>query len=192
MKLLKTALATLPILASTAFAEPSLPQEVGVLKEYTEIKTVVADPKSQFIEVVKEKYQSQLNEIIKEDKKHKLHIYDSFNKRLFNYDDYLSFIKEYGHPYTQNSVAKAICEHLFFGNQDLAFGKMINDRLILKDKGIFIFLSNNGNLDSLFDKNTVHVIIFNRILKEYKAQCLEDFNNTFESVEIKRQLELLK
>lgn len=192
MKFLKTALAMLPILTSTAFAEPSLPQELGVLNEYTEIKTVVADPKSQFIEAIKDKYQTQLNEIIKEDKKHKLHIYDPFNKRLFNYDDYLSFIKEHGHPYTQNSVAKAICEHLFFGNQDLAFGKMINDRLILKDKGVFIFLSNNGNLDLLFDKNAVHVIIFNRILKEYKTQCLEDFSNTLESVEIKRQLELLK
>lgn len=192
MNFLKTALATLPILASTAFAEPSLPQETGVFNEYTEIKAVVADPKPQFIETIKEKYQPQFKAFLNE--KHKLYIYDPLNKRLLNYDDYLSFIKEHGLTYMQKSYIskKAICEQLFFGYQDLVFGEAINNRLILKDKGVFIYLSNNGNLDSLFDKNIVHVIIFNRILKEYKAQCLEDFNNTFESVETKRQLELLK
>lgn len=191
MKFLKTTLATLPILASTALAEPSLPVS-GVFEKYTEIKEVVVSPKSPFIEVVKERYQHQLKAFL--NKKHELYIYDPLNKRLLNYDDYLYFIKERGNTYTyiQNGVIKAICEHLFFSYQDLAFGKMINERLILKDKGIYIYLSNDGNLSSLLGNRGVSILAFEKTFKQYKMQCLEDFSNVIDSLETKRQLELLK
>lgn len=66
------------------------------------------------------------------------------------------------------------------------------DRLILKDKGIYIHLSNNGKLNSLLDNSAISVSVFEKTFKQYKMRCLEDFSNVIDGLETKRQLDLLK